>query len=88
VQFLFANHTLDIKRRELRRGVTPIAVEPQVFDLLACLVQNSSRVVSRADLIASVWGGRIVADATLHMSGEQAQDYSPTASAVFGLFDE
>jgi DNA-binding winged helix-turn-helix (wHTH) protein len=34
MQFLFANHTLDIDRRELRRGSEPIAVEPQVFDLL------------------------------------------------------
>jgi TolB-like protein/Flp pilus assembly protein TadD len=65
VQFLFANHTLDVKRRELRRGLTQIAVEPQVFDLLIYLVQNRDRVVSRDDLIASVWGGRIVSDSTL-----------------------
>jgi TolB-like protein/cytochrome c-type biogenesis protein CcmH/NrfG len=65
VQFLFADHTLDIDRRELRRGGAPIAVEPQVFDLLTYLVQNRERVVSKADLFASVWGGRIVADSTL-----------------------
>src|SRR5262249_18269978 len=46
-------------------GSTPIAVEPQVFDLLIYLVQNRDRVVSRDDLIASVWGGRIVSDSTL-----------------------
>jgi DNA-binding winged helix-turn-helix (wHTH) protein len=34
VQFLFAGHTLDTDRRELRRGDDVIAVEPQVFDLL------------------------------------------------------
>jgi DNA-binding winged helix-turn-helix (wHTH) protein len=38
VQFLFAGHTLDTDRRELRRGPEPIAVEPQVFDLLIYLV--------------------------------------------------
>jgi TolB-like protein len=65
VQFLFDNHTLDTDRRELRRGSTPIAVEPQVFDLLIYLVQNQHRVVSKDDLIASVWGGRIVSDSTL-----------------------
>ena len=43
----------------------PIAVEPQVFDLLIYLVQNQHRVVSKDDLIASVWGGRIVSDSTL-----------------------
>jgi TolB-like protein/Tfp pilus assembly protein PilF len=65
VQFLFADHTLDTDRRELRRGSEPIAVEPQVFDLLIYLVQNRDRVVSKDDLIASVWGGRIVSDSTL-----------------------
>ena len=65
MQFLFADHTLDTDRRELRRGCEPIAVEPQVFDLLIYLVQNRDRVVSKDDLIASVWGGRIVSDSTL-----------------------
>ena len=41
---------------------TPVHVEPQVFDLLVYLVQNRDRVVSKDDLIASVWGGRIVSD--------------------------
>jgi TolB-like protein len=65
VQFVFADHTLDGDRRELRCGAQPIAVEPQVFDLLMYLVQNRDRVVSKDDLIASVWGGRIVSDSTL-----------------------
>src|SRR5262245_32003564 len=42
-----------------------ISVEPQVFDLLLYLLQNRDRVVSKDDLIASVWGGRIVSDSTL-----------------------
>jgi TolB-like protein len=65
VQFLFADHMLDVDRRELRRGAEHIALEPQVFDLLVYLVENRDRVVSRDDLIASVWGGRIVSDSTL-----------------------
>jgi TolB-like protein/Tfp pilus assembly protein PilF len=65
VQFFFADHTLDTDRCELYRGSEPIAVEPQVFDLLVYLVQNRDRVVSKDDLIASVWGGRIVSDSTL-----------------------
>ena len=65
MQFLFADHTLDTDRRELRRGSQPIAVEPQVFDLLVYLVENRDRVVSKNDLIASVWGGRIVSESTL-----------------------
>ena len=65
MQFLFGDHTLDDDRRELLRGSEPIAVEPQVFDLLIYLVQNRDRVVSKDDLIASIWGGRAVSDSTL-----------------------
>jgi DNA-binding winged helix-turn-helix (wHTH) protein/pimeloyl-ACP methyl ester carboxylesterase len=65
VQFRFENHLLDVDRRELRRGAELIEVEPQVFDLLLYLVQNRDRVVSKDDLIAGVWGGRIVSDSTL-----------------------
>ena len=63
--FLFADHILDTGRRELRRGPESIEVEPQVLDLLIYLMQNRDRVVSKDDLIASVWGGRIVSDTTL-----------------------
>ncbi|MGO9635423.1 MAG: winged helix-turn-helix domain-containing protein, partial [Steroidobacteraceae bacterium] len=64
-QFSFSDHSLDTDRRELRRGSDPIAVEPQVFDLLVYLLQNRDRVVSKEDLIAAVWGGRIVSDSTM-----------------------
>jgi TolB-like protein len=65
VQFQFDDHTLDTDTRELWRGSVPVAVEPQVFDLLAYLVQTRDRVVTKDDLIAQVWGGRIVSDSTL-----------------------
>ena len=65
MQFLFENHVLDAERRELRRGSELIALEPQVFDLLIYLVQNRDRVVSKDDMIAAVWGGRIVSESTL-----------------------
>jgi pimeloyl-ACP methyl ester carboxylesterase len=63
--FLFENFSLDVGRRELRRGSGAIPVEPQVFDLLVYLIENRDRVVTRDDLIASVWGGRIVSESTL-----------------------
>jgi len=61
----FGDYEIDIERRELRRAKTSVHVEPQVFDLLVYLVKNRDRVVSKDDLIASVWGGRIVSDSTL-----------------------
>lgn len=65
MQFFFGNHMLDEDRRELLCGADPIAVEPQVFDLLIYLVQNRDHVVSKNDLIEAVWGGRVVSDSTL-----------------------
>jgi len=63
--FVFENQRLDLNRRELIRGSESIPLEPQVFDLLACLIANRDRVLSKEDLIAAVWGGRIVSDSTL-----------------------
>jgi len=63
--YFFEGFALDGERRELRRGSALVAVEPQVFDLLEYLIRNRERVVSKDDLIAAVWGGRIVSDVTL-----------------------
>jgi pimeloyl-ACP methyl ester carboxylesterase/DNA-binding winged helix-turn-helix (wHTH) protein len=65
VQFLFGDYSLDVGRRELRRGQHLVDVEPQVFDLLVYLVRNRDRVVTRDDIFAAVWGGRIVSESTL-----------------------
>ena len=65
MNLVFANYVLDTNRRELRLGADPVAVAPQVFDVLLYLVQNRNRLVSKEDLIASVWGGRIVSDSNV-----------------------
>ena len=63
--FLFEDYVLDTERRELRLGASLLSMEPQVFDLLEFLVRNRDRVVSKDDLLASVWGGRIVSESTV-----------------------
>jgi TolB-like protein len=63
--FSFEDFILDSDGRELWRGAHRIEVEPQVFDLLEYLIRNRDRVVSKDDLFASVWKGRVVSDATL-----------------------
>jgi TolB-like protein/cytochrome c-type biogenesis protein CcmH/NrfG len=65
MQFFFADQMLDTDRRELIRGRDRVAIEPQVFDLLVYLLENHDRVVSKDDLIATIWGGRIVSESTL-----------------------
>ncbi len=42
-----------------------MAVEPQVFDLLVHLIRHRDRVVSKDDLLAAVWHGRIVSESAL-----------------------
>jgi len=62
LRYKFEDCVLDIDRRELRgaTGVVPIA--PQVFDLLAYIIRNRDRVVSKDDLIDAMWKGRIVSE--------------------------
>jgi TolB-like protein len=63
--FLFENYAVDCDRRELRRAADLVPVEPKVFDLLAYVIRNRERVVSRDDLITAVWDGRIVSESAL-----------------------
>lgn len=63
--YVFEDYFLDTERHELRRGTGTIAIEPQVFSLLLFLIRNRARVVSKDDLIAEVWNGRIVSESTL-----------------------
>jgi DNA-binding winged helix-turn-helix (wHTH) protein len=65
LRYLFEDCVLDTDLRELRRGAEAISIAPQVFDLLEYLIRNQTRVVSKDDLIAAVWNGRIVSDAAL-----------------------
>ena len=63
--YSFEDFALDTDTRELRRSGELLSVEPKVFDLLAHLIANRERVVSKDDLIASVWHGRIVSESAL-----------------------
>jgi DNA-binding winged helix-turn-helix (wHTH) protein len=61
----FEEFSLDISRRELRRGSELISIEPKVFDLLVHLITNRERVVSKNELVEVVWDGRVVSDSAL-----------------------
>src|SRR5262245_42399124 len=65
MRYLFEDYALDTERRELRRGDASVAIQPKIFDLLAYVIDNRQRVVSRDDLIAQVWDGRIVSESAL-----------------------
>src|SRR5215467_5128407 len=63
--YLFEDYRLDTDRRELYRATSPISVEPKVFDLLVYVIRNRERVVSKEDLIAAIWNGRIISESAL-----------------------
>ena len=65
MRYLFVECALDTARRELWRGPNLVAVEPQVFDLLVHLIRHRDRVVSKDDLLASVWHGRAISESAL-----------------------
>jgi TolB-like protein/Tfp pilus assembly protein PilF len=64
--YRFADFELDTSRFELRRGAVADAIEPQVYELLAYLIRNRDRLVTRAELNQTIWNGRVVTDSTLN----------------------
>ena len=64
--YRFGNSVLDTERLELTRGGRLVEMEPQVFAVLALLVERHDRVVSKDDLFENVWDGRTISDAALN----------------------
>ncbi len=65
MRYRFGTYELDTAAQELRCGGAVQSVEPQVFALLVHLVENRDRVVTRDDILAAVWQGRIVSESAL-----------------------
>jgi TolB-like protein len=65
LRYFFEDYVLDIDRRELRRGTDLVPTTPQVFALLDYLIRNRDRVVSKDDLVNTIWNGRVVSDGAL-----------------------
>ena len=65
MRYLFEDFALDTDRRELRRGTVLVPIGPKVFDLLAYLIGNRDRVVTKDDLRAAIWSGRTVSPSVL-----------------------
>ncbi len=56
---------IDTARFQLAADGKAIPVEPQVFDLIVCLVEHRDRVLTREELFDTLWAGRIVSDTSL-----------------------
>jgi TolB-like protein/Flp pilus assembly protein TadD len=58
----FEGFTLDLRRAYLLSGTEEIALRPKSFDVLRYLVENAGRLVSKGELIGSIWSNVIVSD--------------------------
>jgi TolB-like protein/DNA-binding winged helix-turn-helix (wHTH) protein len=63
--YQFGPYELDLATFELRAGGKIYNLEPQVFALMALLVENHDRLVSKEEIIDKVWDGRVVSDAAV-----------------------
>jgi DNA-binding winged helix-turn-helix (wHTH) protein/pimeloyl-ACP methyl ester carboxylesterase len=69
----FEGFVLDLATFELRRDGAHVPIEPQAFDVLVHLVRHRDRVVSKAELMDEVWGGRFVTETAVTSRIKQAR---------------
>lgn len=63
--YLFAGVELDTDRRVISRDGQQVPVQPQVFDVLVLLAANSDRMLSKEEILDTVWGDRFVSESAL-----------------------
>ncbi|MEM1151966.1 MAG: winged helix-turn-helix domain-containing protein [Pseudomonadota bacterium] len=73
MRYAFGEFVLDLERVELRRTGAVVAMEPKAYDLLAYLVSNRDRVVSKDDILDRVWSGLFVSDASISTAIKQVR---------------
>jgi len=61
----FGAVVVHLARREVELGGEPVHLEPQAFDVLALLLRERERVVSKAELLERVWGDQFVSESAL-----------------------
>jgi DNA-binding winged helix-turn-helix (wHTH) protein/tetratricopeptide (TPR) repeat protein len=79
----FGPYRIDPTKRVLMRGEDPVQLPSKVFETLLVLVQHSEEVVSKDDLLKTVWPDSFVEESNLSQSifllrkalGETAQDH-------------
>jgi class 3 adenylate cyclase len=63
--YVFGEWELDLSLYELRRAGRAVKLEPQVFNVLAYLVQHHGRVVPRQELLSRLWPDQHIGDSAL-----------------------
>jgi TolB-like protein/DNA-binding winged helix-turn-helix (wHTH) protein/Tfp pilus assembly protein PilF len=63
--YSFGQFVLDFRKRALSRADSPVTLTPKAFDVLAYLVQNPNRLVTKEELLQAVWGDTFVEEGNL-----------------------
>jgi DNA-binding winged helix-turn-helix (wHTH) protein len=66
VTFEFTPFVLDPAKRVLLRGGVPQTLTPRAFDLLLLLVQQRDRVLSKDEILRTVWADTVVEESNLN----------------------
>lgn len=64
--YAFEDYELDTRLYELRHAGQPCKLEPQVFNVLAYLIQHRDRVVTKHELLDYLWPEQFISEATLN----------------------
>ncbi len=65
MQYEFNGFVLDVDAAELRTGGRVVDLQPQVFAVLAYLIEHRDRFVTKQELFDAVWGTRFVSESAL-----------------------
>src|SRR5258708_3045127 len=63
--YRFGQFALDSRKRTLSRADSPVSLTPKAFDVLLFLVQNPNRLVTKDELLQTVWGDTFVEEGNL-----------------------
>lgn len=66
-RFRFGRFELQPRERRLWDANNAVALEPRAFDVLVALVERGGRLATKDELFESIWPGRVVEDANLHV---------------------
>jgi predicted ATPase len=63
--YIFGEYEFDDRLYELRRAGEHIKIEPKVFDVLAFLIQHRNCVVTKTELMETLWPGEFITESAL-----------------------
>jgi TolB-like protein len=67
LEISFGRFRLDLRRRELRRDGQQVRIHRRALGILCALAEAKGEIVSKDELMAGLWPGRVVEEGNLHV---------------------